>query len=202
MLTVYHVPRTRSVRVIWLCYELDLPLHVETIDFSAEARANPEWRARSPAGKVPALSDGDLTMFESGAIVDYILEKYGAGRLHPPPGTAESAIYRQWCWFAEATLSRFIGDVAQHTILRPGNERIPAVAADGKARARLCLEGIEERLVGDYLLGDTFTAADIMMGWSVMFAEAVGILDASLPRVTAYLERLKARPALQEAIRA
>src|SRR5215472_11044451 len=104
MLRIYHVPGTRSVRPIWLCYELDLPVEVERIDFSQAFRNSPKWRAISPAGKVPALTDDGVTMFESGAMVDFILERYGEGRLRPEPGTAASALYHQWCWFSEATL--------------------------------------------------------------------------------------------------
>ena len=88
MIKMYHVRGTRSVRPLWLCYELDLPVELEPIDFSSEYRDAPAWRAISPAGKVPALSDGDLVMFESGAMVSYILERYGEGRLRPTSGTA------------------------------------------------------------------------------------------------------------------
>ena len=95
---------------------LDLPLTIETVPFTAEFRASDEWRAKSPSGKVPAMEDDGLVMFESGAMVDYILDRYGEGRLRPLPGSHEDATYRQWCWFAEATLARPIGDVAQHTM--------------------------------------------------------------------------------------
>jgi glutathione S-transferase len=101
MLKIYHVRGTRSVRPIWLCHELELRCAIEPIDFSEAYRSTPAWRAISPAGKVPAMTDGDLTMFESGAIVDYILERYGNGRLRPSPGTKESAMHRQWCWFTQ-----------------------------------------------------------------------------------------------------
>ena len=102
-ITIYHVKGTRSMRVIWLCEELDIPYEVVTVDFSPEYRNTAEWRAKSPTGKVPAMSDGDLTMFESGAMVHYLLEKYGNGRLRPELGSPESAIFLQWSWFAEAT---------------------------------------------------------------------------------------------------
>ena len=95
MLTIYHAAGTRSMRVIWLCHELDLPLTIETVPFTAEFRASDEWRAKSPSGKVPAMEDDGLVMFESGAMVDYILDRYGEGRLRPLPGSHEDAIYRQ-----------------------------------------------------------------------------------------------------------
>jgi len=85
MLTLYHVSGTRSVRSVWLCYELALEFELVSIDFSREYRDSDEWRSISPAGKVPALRDGELTMFESGAMQSYLLERYGEGRLQPRP---------------------------------------------------------------------------------------------------------------------
>ena len=73
MLKIYHAPMTRGIRVLWLCHELDIPIEVEMIDFAKQWRARPEWRAISPLGKVPVLEDGDVRMFESGAMMDYIL---------------------------------------------------------------------------------------------------------------------------------
>ena len=75
MLTFYHVPGTRSVRPVWLCHELDLAVEIEPVDFSPAFRNSPEWRAISPAGKVPDMTDRDMTMFKSGAMGDYILER-------------------------------------------------------------------------------------------------------------------------------
>ena len=94
---IYHVPGTRSVRPVWLAFELGLKIDVEIIDFSSEYRDSKAWRDISPAGKVPALVDGDLKMFESGAMVDYILARYGEGRLAPSLESQDYAKYRQWC---------------------------------------------------------------------------------------------------------
>ena len=197
MLKIYHVPGTRSLRVIWLCEELGHPYEVVPIDFSPEYRNRAEWRALSPTGKVPAMSDEGFSMFESGAMVQYILQRYADGRLQPPPGSAASAIYLQWCWFAEATLARPLGDIIHHTRLKPEAERIPAVVKDAEARARTCLEALETALSGKkYLIDETFTAADIMMGYSLKLAERVGVLDGRYPVVQSYQARLAERPGL------
>lgn len=193
MLTIYHVPGTRSVRPIWLCHELDLAVAIEPIDFSPEFRSTPAWRAISPAGKVPALTDGDLTMFESGAMVDYILERYGDGRLRPTPGTAASALHHQWCWFSEATLIRPLG---LSGLLRA--ESGDSVAADAEQKVREALTVVDHALVdGEFLLGSEFDAADIMMGYSLGLLERFQVLDESYPNAQAYLERLKARDAFR-----
>ncbi len=203
MVTIYHVPRTRSARVIWLCEELGLPYEVVPVDFSPEYRKSPEWRRLNPIGKVPAMTDVDadgnpFSMFESGAMVHYLLERYGKGRLQPPAGTPESALFLQWSWFAEASLARPLGDMVHHRILKPEPERIPAVVEDGQARAEICLDAVEAALDGrDHLLGAELTAADIMMGYSLALAQRLGVLDERYPNVVAYMGRLEGRPGFQ-----
>ncbi len=140
------------------------------------------------------MTDGDMTMFESGAMVHYILEKYGKGRLQPEPGTAESAIFLQWSWFAEATLARPLGDMMHHRFLKPEPERIPAMLVDGEKRARTCLEAVNNALVGKEFLQDSFSAADIMMGYSLILADRLEILDDEYPEVQRYFAGLKNRP--------
>lgn len=194
MLKIFHVPRTRSVRPIWLCFELGLPVAVEFIDFSPEFRDSQAWRAISPAGKVPAMVDGDLAMFESGAMVDYILERYGNGRLQPAPGSHESAAYRQWCWFAEATLIRPLGLIR---LLRAREEPVGQLIDEAEAKCRGSLAAVEAELSErPYLLGAEFSAADIMMGYSVAMAEP--LLDDLCPNLRAYLARLMTREAYQK----
>lgn len=199
MLTIYHVPITRSLRVLWLCQELDLPHEVRTIDFSPAYRATAQWRRLNPVGKVPVMSDGDLTMFESGAMVQYLLDRYGDGRLQPTAGSAEHALYLQWSWFAEATYARPLGEIVNHGREFGKTGQIAAVLDEMKARARLCSEAVDQALEGrSYLLGDTFSAADIMMGYSVMLAERLTSIEG-LPNLQAYWKRLAARPAYQRA---
>ena len=200
MLKIYHVRGTRSVRPIWLCYELDLPFEIEPIDFSAAFRNSAEWRAISPAGKVPAMTDGDMTMFESGAMVDYILERYGKGRLSPAPGTAESAIHHQWCWFSEATLVRPLG---LNRLLKHKGESNESLAADAEEKARVCLEVVDQAVSDrDFLLGSQFGAADIMMGYSLALIASLKVLDDQYSNAQAYLERLKRRDACRRAMNA
>ena len=92
MLKLFHVPKTRSTRIIWLCKELGVPLDIQTVSFSPEFRMSPEWLTKNPVGKVPVLEDGELSMFESGAMVQYILDRYGNGRLQPMVGTPDHAL--------------------------------------------------------------------------------------------------------------
>lgn len=203
MLKIYHVARTRGARPIWLCEELGLPYEIEVIDFGAAFRASPGWRALSPTGKVPVMTDGELVMYESGAMVDYILERYGEGRLQPEPGTADSALYRQWCWFAEATFARPLGEIVNHRRVAPGGETVEFVIEDCKDRTRLCLDALEGALAdADYLVANTFGAADIMNGYSLNVAANFGVLTDEHPQTLAYFERLVARPGFEVALAA
>ena len=95
MLTIYYAPNTRGFRVIWACEELGLPYQLARVNFSAEYRASPEWRKKNPVGKVPVLVDGDLTLFESDAMMQYLLERYGKGRLQPAHDSTDYGLYLQ-----------------------------------------------------------------------------------------------------------
>jgi glutathione S-transferase len=198
---LYHCSRARSVRIVWLLEELGLPYEIETLRFTPESLQSAAYLKVHPLGKVPALQDGDLTLFESGAILEYLLEKYGAGRLAPAVGSPARGTFLQWVHFAEATVMPPITDLAAHTMFKPASERIPAVVADAQGRAATVLGVLEPALAGKpYLLGAEFSAADIMMGYSLLLLKWFGLLTPQYPNLVAYLERLEQRPALQKAL--
>lgn len=201
MLEIYHAPNTRGLRVIWLCEELALPYQVTMVDFSPKYRATPEWRSLNPTGKVPVMTDGDIKMFESGAMMDYILERYGNGRLRPGNDYEQLAEYLQWHWFAEATLARPLGEIVNHSREFPGAARLPAVVEEMANRAAVCLQAVAAHVQDkQYLLGDKFSAADISMGYSIMLAEML-TPDRMPAGLQNYWQRLKARPTYSAARR-
>jgi len=206
MIRIYHVPGTRSIRVIWLCEELGVPYEITPVDFSAEYRASAEWRRLNPVGKVPVMIDDEspageaITMFESGAMVEYLLDHYGGGRLRPAPRTAEHAMYLQWTWFAEATFARPLGEIVNHRRAFPGDQAVPAVVDEMRSRALLCLDALEATLHGrPFLLGGEFSAADIMMGYTLLLTRMFKLLGSDHPNVAAYFASLAERPAYQRA---
>ena len=200
MLKIYHVPQTRSVRVLWLCEELQLPYAVERISFSREFRMSHEWKKMNPVGKVPAMQDGDLVQFESGAMVQYILDCYGQGKLQPPYGTPAHAHYLQWSWFAEATFARPIGEIVNHRRAFSAAQQSPQVIEEMQARARLCLQAVDEAMAGkEFILGKEFSGADIMLGYSLMLCELFAPSDET-PQANAYWKRLQEREACQKAL--
>jgi glutathione S-transferase len=194
MIRIYHAPLTRSIRVVWLCEELGLAYERVPVDFSAAYRATPEWRRMNPVGKVPVMLDDDFKMFESGAMVQYLLDRYGEGRLQPQPGTTAHGTFLQWCWFAEATFARPLGEIVNHRREFPGEQESEAAIREMQSRAWLCVEALDEVLAGrPYLLGDDFSAADIMNGYSLMLAER--LVSADFPaHVAGYWQRLSTRP--------
>ncbi len=199
MLQIYHAPMTRGMRVIWLCEELSLPYEVTKIDFSPAYRATPEWRALNPVGKVPVLTDGETTMFESGAMLQYILDRYAPDRLSPPVDSPDYAHYLQWLWFGEATLSRPLGEIVNHGREFPDDKRIPAVVDEMARRAADCLRAIGQHVEKrQYLVGEQFTAADIMVGYGIYIAEI--LIPEHMPEtLSAYWQRLSARSAFAAA---
>ena len=202
MIEIYHVPGTRGVRPIWLCAELGLDYRVIDVDFSASYRSSPEWRRMNPVGKVPVMVDSespDLTIFESGAMVQYLLDRYGKGQLQPQPGTPDHALYLQWSWFAEATFARPLGEIVNHLREFPGEQTSEAAIEEMRNRARLCLSALNDALKdNNYIAGNTFSAADIMLGYTIMLG--VKLLPEPMPtNVTAYWDRLQQRPAYQRA---
>ncbi len=199
MIRLYHAPRTRSIRVLWLLEELGLPFELVTLEYQPPATP---FAQRTPSGKFPTLQDGETVMFESGAIVEYLLECYGQSRLGPRAGEPRRGVFLQWLHFAEATLMPPLIEILRHTLLKPDAERIPAVVADAKVRAAVTLDVLERALHDcEYVLGAEFSAADIMMGYGVQWAAVMGLLG-DLPNLRAYNDRLSSRPALRRALAA
>jgi len=196
MLKLYHVKGTRSTRVIWLCEELGLPLAIESVSFTPEFRQSAAWLAKNPVGKVPAMDDDGFTMFESGAMVQYILDRYGAGRLQPKAGTPEHGLYLQWSWFAEATFARPLGEIVNHR--RNFTPELPGAIDEMKARSHVCLRAVDEAVRDrEFICGD-FSAADIMLGYSLMLCERLAP-TTGYDHAARYWQRLSARPAAQKA---
>src|SRR3989441_10710297 len=152
MINLYHPPRSRSFRIVWLLEDPGIPYEPEKRAFAPPQTA---FAQASPFGKFPAIEDGELTMFESGAILEYVIERYGNGRLAPAPGSALRGPYLQGVHFSEATAFPPIGEMVRHTILQPEAERSPAVVADARGRAQVTLAVLANALGDkDYLIGE------------------------------------------------
>ena len=213
MIVVHHLNNSRSQRILWLLEELGLPYEVKRYQRDAKTMlAPPELRAVHPLGKSPVISDGGLTLAESGAIVDYLAAKYGAGKLVPAEGTPERLRYTYWMHFAEGTampplLLKLIFDRVESGPMpffaRPIARGIARKVKDAMILPNLKrnLDFMEGELArGEWFAGDAFSAADIQMSFPLEAASARGGLDASRPRLWAFLQKIHARPAYRRAL--
>lgn len=199
---LYYAQNTRAVRIAWLLEELGLPYEIEKFQLGSPEMRSPDYRKVHPMGRVPALEDGDITLFESGAIVEWVLAVHGNGRLQPPMGTKEFAQYLQWFHYCEGMIMPPINTIVVETILLPPERRSEANAKRAIKLLSQMLAAVETHMEGRHFLAGDFTAADIMTGHSVTVSREMLKLDFSaLPNLDAYADRLLARPALQKAWR-
>ena len=201
MLTVHHLGKSQSERIVWLCEELGIPYELNIYDRDAVTRlAPPDYKALHPIGAAPVIQDGEVLLAESGAIVDYIVAKYGKGRLVLASDHPDFAQFLYWFHFANGTLQPATG---RNMIL--GRLDLPAdnpLLKAMKGRLDLALGLVEARLAEvDYLAGAEFTTADIMAVFSLTTMRYFLPFDLSpYPAILAYLQRIAARPAYQQAM--
>jgi glutathione S-transferase len=200
MIKIYHSKRARSARLIWLLEELGVPYELETLEFKPEVLKSPEHMARHPLGQLPVVETDGVRFFESGAQLQYLLERYGQGRLEPKPGTPERALYLQWFHFGEASLAVHVSSIVRQRFGRPAAELVQGAVDEARlcvaAAARVVERGLEGR---QYIAGADFSAADIMVSYGLIMARITRELPDDLPNIAAYLERLKARPSYARA---
>jgi glutathione S-transferase len=213
MITVHHLNNSRSQRVLWLLEELERPYEIRHYQRDAKTMlAPPELRAVHPLGKSPVLVDGEATVAESGAIVDYLVERHDTtGRLAPRPGTAEHLRYRYWLNFAEGSaMSPLLMKLVFDQIARAKMPFFAKPVARGiaaKVLAGFVTPNLERHLDfmeaelghGPWFAGATFSAADIQMSFPVEASAQRAGLDARRPRLMDWLARIHARPAWQRA---
>jgi len=203
MITLHHAPQSRSMRVLWLLNELGVDFRLVELPFDKTLR-RPEFLSLSPAGRVPALEIEGERMFESGAMIEYLCERYpetGLGRL---PGDMDRMAWLVWVHFAE-TLSQHVASLTQqHIMLYEDAMRSPVVMKLEAARVKKCYGAIEARLSTpvenrDCLLTGGFSACDIAVGQAVYMARHFARLDG-FPETTAWFDRITARPAFRASL--
>jgi glutathione S-transferase len=200
MLKLHFAPNSRAARILWLLEELELPYELNKMDFHPKDLKSEEHRARHPLGRVPVLEDGDVSIYESGAITEYILERHKNGGLKPAVDAPEYPYYLQWFHYCEGMVMPPINTIVVQTILLPPERRDETVLGQAQRLLLKALGPVNDNLEGkDYLIGD-FSAADIMLGHAVVMSNFMGIVPDEMTHLKAYAERLLARPALQKAL--
>ena len=187
MLKLHFAPNSRAGRIVWLLEELGLPYDINKMAFSQEDLKSDEHRARHPLGRVPVLDDGDVQIYESGAIVEYVLEQQ-----YPE--------YLQWFHYCEGMVMPPVNTVVVQTVLLPPDRRDETVLGQAKRLLSKALEPVNEALEGrDYLIGD-FSGADIMLGHACFMSNRIGCVSDDMEHLKAYVGRIEARAAFQTAI--
>ena len=200
MLKIYHSPQSRSQRVVWLAEELGLEYELENLEmFSAEMKT-PDYLAIHPLGKVPAIDDDGFVLWETSAILQYLVAKYSDGTLIPSANSQDGARQLQWLQFGENPLTVIMGELVANEMALPEDQRVPALVERGRELAPALVKIVERALdPGPFILGDAFSAADIMLGFGLTIARYAGYVNNTTPRVSDYCERLSARPAYARA---
>jgi glutathione S-transferase len=211
MLIVHHLERSRSHRILWLLEELQVPYEMVVYKRDPETKlAPPEMKKIHPLGKSPMLTDGDLVLVESGAIIEYIVDRYGGGRLAPPLGTPERIRYSFWMHYAEGSVMMplIVGLVMSVLpskvpfIIRPIAKAIAGGVSDNfvKPQVKTHYEYIESELAkAPFLLGAELSAADIQMSYPLVVS-ATRLDMKAYPCILAFVETIKARDAYRRAI--
>ena len=200
MLKLHFAPNSRAGRIVWLLEELGLPYELNRMDFHPKDLKSPEHRARHPLGRVPVLDDGDIRLFESGAIVEYVLARHGNGAMRPNAEDAEFPAYLQWFHYCEGMVMPPINTIVVHTMLLPPERRDEVVLGQAQRLVGKALPPVDQALEGkDYLIGN-LSGADIMLGHACFMSGRLGLISKDMTNLQGYVDRIAARQAFQKAM--
>ncbi|MGZ5250789.1 MAG: glutathione S-transferase family protein [Caldimonas sp.] len=213
MIIVHHLNNSRSQRVLWLLEELGVPYEIQKYERDPKTMlAPPELLKVHPLGKSPVITEDGATIAESGAIIEYLLERHGGGRLAPPPGTPERLRFTYWLHFAEGSamsplLMKLVFDRIE-TAPMPFFAKPIARGIAGKVKKTLVEPNLKRQLdfmeaelnKSEWFAGNDFSAADLQMSFPVEAAAQRAGLDASRPKLLTFLKKIHARPAFRRAL--
>jgi len=190
---LYEFPPTRSIRARWALQELGIPFEATRVDLTKGEHQQPGYKQVNPAGKLPAITDGELTLTESGAILLYLGEKYPEKGLMPRELVQRAELYR-WLLFTITELEQPLWRMARNTTVYPPEQRVAADVASAKKDFSDMVRVIDAHMRGrQYVVGDRFSVADIALAYTLDWANEVELLQ-DCPGLVAYMERMYARP--------
>lgn len=200
MLKVHFAPNSRAGRIIWLMEELELEYEVNVMPFSKEGLKSDEHRARHALGRVPVLEDGEVMIFESGAIIEYVLTRHKEGGLKPKTDSPEFPYYLQWFHYCEGMVMPPMNQIVVQTILLPPERRDETVLNQAMNLLSKSLNPVNEYLENkDYLIGN-FSAADCMLGHSCYMANRMKCVNDEMLNIKRYVANIEERTSFQKAI--
>ena len=200
MLKLHFAPNSRASRIMWLLEELELPYELNRMDFHPKDLKSDEHRERHPLGRVPVLEDGEVSIYESGAIVEYILARHKDGGLKPSVDSSLYPEYLQWFHYCEGMVMPPVNTIVVQTVLLPPDRRDETALSQAQRLLTKSWAPVEESMTGrDYLIGN-FSAADVMLGHACFMSNRLGCISDDMPNLKGYAQRIAARPAFDKAI--
>lgn len=200
MLKLHFAPNSRASRIMWLLEELELPYELNRMDFHPKDLKSDEHRERHPLGRVPVLEDGEVSIYESGAIVEYILARHKDGGLKPSVDSSLYPEYLQWFHYCEGMVMPPVNTIVVQTVLLPPDRRDETALSQAQRLLTKSWAPVEEAMTGrDYLIGN-FSAADVMLGHACFMSDRLGCISDDMPNLKGYVQRIAARPAFDKAI--
>ena len=200
MLKLHHAPNSRAGRILWLLEELELPYEINSMKFHPSDLKSDEHRSRHPLGRIPVLEDEEVIIYESGAIVEYILARHAPGKLKPAITSKLFPSYLQWFHYCEGMVMPAMNTIVVQTIILPEERRNAEILGQAQRLLSKSLIPVNESLENKkYLIGD-FSAVDIMLGHSLYMSKKLKCVSEELNNILDYLSRIEARPCFQKAI--
>ena len=198
---LYFAPNSRAVRIAWLLEEMSITYEIEKYLVGDKALRTPEFYKLHPMGRLPVLEDDGITIYESGAIVEYLLAKYDNGRFRPDLNDSTFPYYLQWLHYAEGSIMGQVNTIVVETILLPPERRNDVNVKRAFKLLNIALSNVNYNLENKDFLTGSFTGADIMTGHACIGAKKVGADISNMINIENYIDRLLSRPALQKAIK-
>ena len=200
MLKLHHAPNSRAGRILWLLEELKLPYEINSMKFHPSDLKSDEHRSRHPLGRIPVLEDEEVIIYESGAIVEYILARHAPGKLKPDINSELFPSYLQWFHYCEGMVMPAMNTIVVQTIILPEERRNTDILGQAQRLLSKSLIPVNESLENKkYLIGE-FSAVDIMLGHSLYMSKKLKCVSEELNNILDYLSRIEARPCFQKAI--
>ena len=200
MLKLHHAPNSRAGRILWLLEELELPYQINSMKFHPSDLKSDEHRSRHPLGRIPVLEDEEVIIYESGAIVEYILARHAPGKLKPDINSELFPSYLQWFHYCEGMVMPAMNTIVVQSIILPEERRNTDILGQAQRLLSKSLIPVNESLENKkYLIGD-FSAVDIMLGHSLYMSKQLKCVNEKLSNILNYLSKIEARPCFQKAI--
>jgi len=196
---LYFAPNSRAVRIAWLLEELGLDYEIEKYSVGDRALRTPEYYKIHPMGRIPVLEDGDVRIYESGAIVQYLLARYGNGKMSPDVDDPMFPEYLQWLHYAEGSIMGQVNILVVETILLPPEKRNDVNVNRAKKLLGVALGNVDRRLEDREYLAGSFSGADIMTGHACFGAKRAGADISEMTNLDSYVNRLLERTGLKKA---